>query len=165
MKSKTENITISVEQATKRLEQLCAKAEHCTSELYEKLRKWGISASDSAKIMERLQENRFVDDFRFTQAFVNDKIRFSRWGQRKILAALYAKHIDTEIIREVLGSIEKDEIESNLNTLISAKMRTMKEENPRERKMKLLRFGISRGYSYDDVVAAIRRCLSHESED
>ena len=70
--------------ALRRLETLCARSEHSEGELLDKMRRWGLSDEEQARIMEKLVKTRFVDDERFTEAFIHDKIVFNGWGRRKI---------------------------------------------------------------------------------
>ena len=79
---------ISPEKAKVRLEELCARSEQCTGDAYKKLQTWGIARSDAETIVKSLVDRRFIDDERFCHAFVRDKMRFARWGRRKIKAAL-----------------------------------------------------------------------------
>ena len=133
--------------ATTRLENLCARAEHCESELAEKLRRWGIGASESAEIISGLRKHHFVDNARFARAFVRDKYRFARWGRMKIRMALAAKRISKEIVDEALEEIDEDIYTENLRHIIAAKARSLGEETSSyEGRTKIYRFAISRGY-------------------
>ena len=149
---------ISPETAKARLEALCARSEQCSYELRQKLNRWGLSTHDAEKIITHLIANRYVDDNRFTRAFVNDKIRFERWGQRKVWMALRQKGIPEETIRENLEELDEEQIYDNLKHLLSKKRKTIKDTDPRKIREKLLRFGLSRGYTYDQLA----RVLSSE---
>ena len=70
--------------ALRRLETLCARSEHSEGELLDKMRRWGLSDEEQTRIMEKLVKTHFVDDERFTEAFIHDKIVFNGWGRRKI---------------------------------------------------------------------------------
>ena len=83
--------------ALRRLETLCARSEHSEGELLDKMRRWGLSDEEQARIMEKLVKTRFVDDERFTEAFIHDKIVFNGWGRRKIEQGLWAKHVDEAV--------------------------------------------------------------------
>ena len=76
---------------------LCAQAEHCQYEMLEKMRKWEIPEEGQARVMERLVKERYVDDERFARAFVKDKIRYNKWGRRKVDQALWQKRIHEDI--------------------------------------------------------------------
>ena len=40
-------------QALKKLADLCAKGEHCSGEMLEKMRRWGLAEDAQARIMEK----------------------------------------------------------------------------------------------------------------
>lgn len=143
------------EEALDRMQFLCSKAEHCEYEIREKLFKLKIDSADIEKIIEILKQQRYVDNRRYVSAFVNDKIKFDRWGPRKVAQALFLKKIDAETIREVLEEIPDPLIEENLKHLISARCRDVSELT-REGKLKLLRFAINRGYDYAMSVKVIK---------
>lgn len=147
---------ISAEQAQARLENLCARAEHCSFEIEQKLRKWGIDESNSCRILENLKVHKFIDDKRYAAAFVNDKVKFARWGKQKIISALYAKKIDRSIILDVIDNIEEDEIELNLIEILRQKSKTITDVKTFQGRTKLFRFAISRGYSSEMISRIIR---------
>ena len=61
-----------------RLTTLCSQAEHCSWEMTEKMRKWGIDEAAQARIMAYLLKERFVDDTRYCRAFVREKIKYNK---------------------------------------------------------------------------------------
>ena len=91
------------------LAQLCARAEHCQYEMVEKMRRWEMSDEAQARVMERLVKERYVDDERYARAFVRDKIRYNKWGRRKVEQALWMKHIDDSIRQQVLNEVDDEE--------------------------------------------------------
>lgn len=138
---------IGPDAALARLEDLCARAEHCESELSDKLRRWGVGAADSARIIASLRQRRYVDDARFARAYVRDKYRFARWGRAKIRLGLVAKRIARDTIAEALDEIEDDTYIGNLRHIIAAKRRALGEEaESYEGRTKIYRFALGRGY-------------------
>ena len=93
--------------ALRRLETLCARSEHSEGELLDKMRRWGLSDEEQARIMEKLVKTRFVDDERFTEAFIHDKIVFNGWGRRKIEQGLWAKHVDEAVYTPLLDAVDE----------------------------------------------------------
>ena len=85
------------QEALLRLSSLCSRSEHSSGEMRDKLRRWGVDSETSERVVARLVSERFVDDERFCRFFVRDKIRFDRWGRRKIEQALYAKGVCQDI--------------------------------------------------------------------
>ncbi len=146
---------ITEQEAYSRLTSLCARAEHCEQEMTEKMRRWGLSDEAQASVMARLTAGRFVDNRRYAEAFVRDKVRYSKWGPRKIQQALWQKHIPDDIIGEALQAIDFSEYVSILRPLLQQKRRTTTAKSPYELQQKLLRFAIGRGFTFDHV----RQCL------
>ena len=161
MKQKTE------QEAYLTLASLCANAEHCQWEMLEKMRKWELSEEAQARIMERLVKDRYVDDERYARAFVLDKIRYNKWGRRKVEQALWQKHIDEDIRQRVLDEVSDDEYLNILRPLLKKKEKELKAQRSRLNAknsmvtQKLLRFAVGRGFTYD----IIRQCIDSEDDD
>jgi regulatory protein len=146
---------ITEQQALNKLMTLCARSEHSSGEMLQKMRLWGLSDEAQARIMERLTNERFVDDERYTRAFVNDKIKYNQWGRRKIEQALWAKGISRDIQKSVLDEVDEEEYIKVLRPLLKSKERSISARNEFERQMKLIRFAQSRGFSMEQI----ERCL------
>lgn len=142
---------ITEQQALSRLMALCARSEHSSGEMLQKMRLWGLDEEAQARVMERLTADRYVDDERFTRAFVNDKIRYNQWGRRKIEQALCAKGVDRSVQQQVLDAVPEKEYLSVLEPLLKSKARSISGRNEFERQMKLIRFAQSRGFSMDEI--------------
>lgn len=154
MKQKTEN------DAYLTLAALCAQAEHCQYEMLEKMRRWEIPEDAQARVMAKLIKERYIDDERFAQAFVKDKIRYNKWGRRKVEQALWQKRIDEDILKRVLDEVDEDEYLSILRPLLKQKRRTIKANSDYELNQKLMRFALGRGFTFD----IIRQCVDVEDE-
>ncbi len=146
---------ITEQQALNKLMTLCARSEHSSGEMLQKMHLWGLSDEAQARIMERLTKEKFVDDERYTRAFVNDKIKYNQWGRRKIEQALWAKGISRDIQKSVLDEVDEEEYIKVLRPLLKSKERSTSARNEFERQMKLIRFAQSRGFS----MAEIEKCL------
>ena len=59
------------EQALLKLTTLCTKAEHCSQEMLDKMKKWGLEEEAIARNMEFLTQKKFIDDERFARFFIN----------------------------------------------------------------------------------------------
>lgn len=143
------------QEAFLQLASLCANAEHCQHEMLEKMRKWELTEAVQARVMARLVKERYVDDERYARAFVKDKIRYNKWGRRKVKQALWLKRIDDNIQQTVLDEISDEEYLKVLKPLLKQKSKGIKAESDYERNQKLVRFALSRGFTFD----IIRQCL------
>ena len=72
--------TKTAEQALVSLMNLCAKSEKCSADARRLMRGWGVSVADAERVLQRLVAERFIDDSRYAEAFVREKINLSGWG-------------------------------------------------------------------------------------
>ena len=149
------------QQAFAKLAALCARSEYCQHDMLEKMRQWGVGEAEQAEVMERLVSGRYVDDSRFARAFVLDKVRYNKWGRRKVEQALWAKHIDKAVASEAIDEVDDSEYVSILKPLLKQKRRSTKAASEYELTMKLIKFALSRGFTMD----IIRQCIDVEDED
>ena len=148
------------QEAFLQLAALCAQAEHCEQEMRDKLKRWGIDESAQDRIIERLIRERYIDNERYARAFVKDKIRYNKWGRRKVQQALWLKRIGKDIQQRVLDEIDDQEYLSVLRPLLKQKRRSVKAESDYELNQKLVRFALGRGFTFD----IIRQCLDVDEE-
>ena len=139
---------------------LCAQAEHCQWEMLEKMRRWEVPEEAQARVMQRLVKERYVDDERYARAFVKDKIRYNKWGRRKVDQALWQKHIDEDIRKRVLDEVDDEEYLGVLRPLLKQKRKSTKANSDYELNQKLMRFALGRGFTFD----IIRQCIDVEEE-
>ena len=153
--------SIKPENALSRLADLCARSEQCSYEVSEKLKKWGISTTDRSRILKTLKEGRYIDDFRYAAAYAADKLRFSGWGKRKIALMLRAKRIPAEHIQQVISNIDPDEYLQHAVTLLKTRCHGTSTLKSREETIKIVRFGMQRGFEYDILVKALKSIEKH----
>ena len=151
---------ITEQEAYLQLAALCAQAEHCQQEMRDKMRRWELDETVQNRIIDRLIKERYVDDERYARAFVKDKIRYNKWGRRKVQQALWQKHIDTDIQQRVLDEIDEKEYLDILRPLLKQKRKSIKAESDYELNQKLVRFALGRGFGFD----IIRQCLDVDDE-
>lgn len=154
------NNELTEQQVFQKLSALCARAEHCQWEMLEKMRQWGVDEEMQARVMERLVNGRYVDDRRYAEAFVRDKVRYNQWGRRKVEQALWLKHIDGDVARQALDAIDDDEYVSMLKPMLAQKRRTTKAQSDYELNMKLMKWAVGRGFTMD----IIHQCLTVEED-
>ena len=124
----------------------CTLCERCISEVSAKLTAWGVPFTEQQKIIARLIEEKFIDEVRYCRAFVNDKLRFNRWGRIKIIAALRDKHLPNEHISEAIESIDDDKYIEILKEVIAIKRKELKGKDDFATRQKLIRHAASRGF-------------------
>lgn len=148
------------QEAYLQLAALCAQAEHCEQEMRDKMKRWEIDEMVQNRILQRLVEERYVDNERYARAFVKDKIRYNKWGRRKVQQALWMKRIDCDIQQRVLDEIDDKEYLYVLRPLLKQKRKSIKAGSDYELNQKLVRFALGRGFTFD----IIRQCIQVDEE-
>jgi regulatory protein len=141
---------VTAQQALRRLQQLCSKSERCVSDVQKKLAAWHVAPEAWPTLVAQLQQQGFIDEDRYARAFVRDKHRLAHWGAMKIRQALQAKKIPAAAITAAMQEIDADTYQEELTRLLARKNASFKAGmSPADRKLKLLRFALSRGYEYE----------------
>lgn len=146
---------ISKEVALGKAASLCSGSEHCTSQIREKLSSWGVSEEDANDIINRLVEEKFIDNSRFSRAYCHDKFCYSHWGRVKIRQMLRSLRLSDEEIAEGMTAIPEEAYSETLSGALLAKDRTLKDTDTCQRKGKLVRHLLSRGFEMDLILDAV----------
>ena len=148
------------QEAYLQLAALCAQAEHCRQEMRDKMRRWEMAPEAHERVIALLVKERYIDDERYARAFVKDKVRYNKWGRRKVQQGLWMKRIDDDILQRVLDEVDDEEYLAVLKPLLKQEAKSIKAESDYELNQKLVRFAFGRGFTYD----IIRQCLDVDEE-
>ena len=148
------------QEAYLQLAAICAQAEHCEQEMRDKMKRWAIDPDAQDRVVARLIKERYIDNERYARAFVKDKIRYNKWGRRKVMQALWMKRIDDDILHQVLDEIDDKEYIDVLIPLLKQKRKTIKAKSDYELNQKLVRFALGRGFDF----GIIRQCMDVDDE-
>ena len=153
--------TKTPEQALQSLMRMCARSERSSGDALRLMKRWGVADEDARKVLQRLQNERFIDDSRFAEAFVRDKINLSGWGAYKIKSALRAKGVSREVIESVVEPmLVETNMSERLEEMMQRKLRTLKYNSPYEAKTKLIRFAASRGYDMEQAIDCASKVIN-----
>ena len=141
-----------------RLRGLCSRREYCYADVLRKAKDALDGDVQAAKeVADELVADRYVDDHRYASAYARDKSAIQGWGEVKIRYMLSAKGVPRDVIDKALQEIDQNKADSRLEKLLHAKLKSLKDD-PQVR-LKLLRFALGRGYSYDEVNSLINTLL------
>lgn len=105
-----------------KLARYCAYQERCRQDVRLKLAGLGVrGAAETARWMERLEAEGFLDENRFARAYCRGKFRQNRWGRRKIIMGLRAKGISAGDVADGLSEIDAGDYESTGRAVLRAK--------------------------------------------
>ena len=148
--------TISESKALSRMANLCARREYCVFDIETKLKRYNLDKETIKKIITRLIKEKYIDEVRYTRGFIKDKLRFNRWGKTKIEFALRQKRVPEDIVAEAFLEYTDEELNNSLQDLLQAKWKTIKGDSDYEKRNKLIRFGLSKGFDMNNILKCIK---------
>ncbi|MFN8277205.1 MAG: RecX family transcriptional regulator [Chitinophagales bacterium] len=141
-----------------KLQHFCEYAERCEHDVVQKCYRLKIPRLEHAAYIAALRRNNFLNEARFIQHFVYSRSTYKKWGAAKIKAALAAKGIRGPAVQPYLDELEPEATQEQANAVAAKKWPGIKGEL-RERKLKLLRFLIGRGYDMGTAKKAVEQAL------
>lgn len=135
--------------------EILSRRDHAVDELRRKLSSYGFRTEEIEPAIARAQSHRFVDDSRFAGYFIEERLRRG-WGRRRIEAELVRKGVDLEAVPGYPERYFSEE-----DDLARARAALERKTVPSERAFeKLVRFLVSRGFSYGIASDAVRDRLA-----
>ena len=150
----------SAEEALSSLMRLCARAERSSGDAMRLMIRWQVPSEERHKVLQELIAERFIDDRRYAEAFVREKINLSAWGEYKIKAALRNKGISEDVINSVLAEVDSLHNVERLRERLTRKLRSLKADTPYQLKTKLIRHGLSLGFPTDVVIECVEKLMN-----
>ena len=138
-----------------KLSNFCAYQERCASDVKEKLRKLKVEKEDFGIYLEKLKEDDFLNEDRYAKYFVSGHVK-KKWGKTKIKSALSGKRIDSSLIKKYLDDMDEENYDEQIKIVAEKKWNTIKAKTPRDKKTKMLRFLLSKGYEMGKALVAIK---------
>lgn len=151
--------------ALNRIAAYCSKAERCEWDVRRKLKVWELEDDEVLRIVKRLKDERFLSDERFCRSFINDKMRFNKWGKTKIIFELRKRDISSTIYQAILDDFEDESFDEQLESILKTKLKTLKGKDDYDRRNKLIRFALGRGFSMDAVLKTVSKLLKTDCDD
>lgn len=147
------------------LARYCSQAERCVFDVRKKLQSEDLSKEEKQHIIDRLLQEKFIDEKRFSRSFVHDKFKLNGWGRIKIGYELNSRGIKPDDYYEAIESIDEDEYLTVLTDLLTKKKRTVKGHSPQDIFQKLLRFAASRGFETPLTIKVLQKLLPNRYDD
>ena len=136
----------SMEEGLAKLQRYCAYQDRCHKEVREKLMDLGFFGDEMGEIIVALIEEKFLDEERFARSFVRGKHQVKKWGRIKIEQELKKKDIRGYCLKKGFEEIEEEQYMETLENIILKKDKLVKAKNDYERRNKLAKFAMTKGY-------------------
>lgn len=127
---------------------LIARRMRSRWELEEYLKRKDYDQEIIEKIINKLSEKSYVDDFKFASAWVRTRRLLKPTSKRRLTQELRQKRVDNEAIEKALEEDEADEREV-LRGLVARKAKRYPD------KIKFMQYLARQGYNYDDIKSVL----------
>lgn len=107
------------------------------------------------EVIDKLIDYKYLDDDRFTKAFIKDKLNFTNWGDYKIKNELKRLGVNEEIIYNNMTSIDDNIFYERINKIIDKDISTNKKYSGIKLKKKIYNHLLTLGYSKEKVISII----------
>lgn len=107
------------------------------------------------EVIDKLINYKYLDDDRFTKAFIKDKLNFTNWGDYKIKNELKRLGVIEEIIYNNMTSIDDNIYYERINKIIDKDISTNKKYGGIKLKNKIYNHLLTLGYSKEKVISII----------
>ncbi len=153
------------EQILNKAMKYCARYESSEWQVLNKMMQWGSLPSDRERKIKILKEQSFVDDVRFADAFVKDKLKFKGWGKKKIQVHLQAKGVSKSIILSALNNLDDVEYVQKAIDLAKRKLELLKtKKDASSKEAKLFRYLLQKGFGVEVVYQCLEQLTALKNE-
>jgi len=155
-----EETKLTPDEALQRLMKICSTREMCSYDMKKKMLLWSIEVQEQDKIIKYLAKEKFYSDKRYSEAFINDRIKFQKWGRVKIKHALSAKQIPEYIIDDLLEETDEENYFENLEEILRRKLRSVGPvKSIQEKKARLYRFAAGKGFESELIYKVLNKLI------
>ncbi len=135
----------------------CGYQERTEKEVQEKLRAWGVAQKEEeVRIIQALQEDNFLNEERYVEAFIRGKFLGKQWGKRKMFDVLTKKGVDSVLIQKGLATIETTDYLQHLRYVANRKKQSLAEASSIQGMQKLTNYLLQKGYEPDLVTQTVQ---------
>lgn len=138
----------------------CDKAERCHWDVRKKLIEWGVAFVEREQLIVYLIGLDLLNEERYAKAFVHDKFTFNKWGVKKIEQNLKSKGVSERNIRDAMREINPTEYSEIVRDIIQKKEPQYKGLQLYQKKIKLTRFLMTKGFEQDLVRKELEKYYS-----
>ena len=130
----------------------CVYQDRSHQEVEQKLKEFLLSPEAKEEIILYLIKENYLNEERFAKSFTRGKFYIKKWGKNKIKQQLRIKGISDKLIVKSFSEIDERDYQDTIRDFIEKLLPTYKGLKDYQRKQKLIKFLMSKGYEYEEIV-------------
>ena len=121
-------------------------------EIKDYLKRKNVDDDDIEYIVSKLETNKYLDDNYFCECFIKDKLKFTNWGEVKIIYELKKHNISSTIIDNNKYLMNKEILTDKIDRIITKQIKSNHKLDNAKLRNKLYNHLINAGYTSSLVV-------------
>lgn len=131
----------------------------------DRLHRRGFSATATETVIEKLKQQKYLDDHDFVRMWINERVASKKWGKIKIRSELVSKGVDREIINTELSRYSDQEEKELALNLARKKYLESRNLDPMTRRRRLCQFLNRHGFDSSTIREIAREVASDNNEN
>jgi len=152
-------MSLSKEEALKKLQRYCAYQDRCHSEVLRKLNSLGVWGEWAEEIKAELVRENFLNEERFARSYARGKFRMKAWGKVRIIRELEKRHISDYCIRAALSEIDAEDYLESLKSVLQKKRESIGDVDAFAAYKKLTEHALRKGYEKALITPLVKELL------
>lgn len=133
----------------------CVYQDRCHAEVEQKMKEFLLIEEAKEEIMLYLLKENYLNEERFTRSYIRGKFYIKHWGRNKIKMNLKQKQISEKLINSCFNEIDETDYETILRKTYEDYYSKQKGLKEYQRKAKTVKYLLSRGFEYDEILHLI----------
>lgn len=133
-------------------------------EVLKKLQSYGISSDEAIVIIQRLEDENYLNDDKYLDAYINDQVKLKIVGYNKILFNLKQMGFEEKQITSYLDLIDQKIWQEKINQYCQKKMKTNHKYSELMLKQKLVQELLNLGFWKEDIDLVLQSLIFEDTE-
>jgi len=133
----------------------CVYQDRCHAEVEQKMREFVLIPEAKEEIILYLLRENYLNEERFTRSYIRGKFNIKHWGKNKIKMHLKQKGITEKLITRSFDEIDDDDYLKIIEKLYENHFSKQKGLQVYQKKSKTIKYLLSRGFEYDEILQVI----------
>lgn len=131
----------------------CVYQDRSHFEVEQKMKEFLLIPEAKEEILMFLIKENFLNEERFAKSYARGKFYIKKWGKNKIRLSLLQKGISDRLIKKSFEEIDDEDYKKTISELINKTLPTYKGLQEYQKKQKIIKFLISKGFEYEMVLS------------
>ena len=151
----SEKKSFTFDEIKQKIVNYCVYQDRCHAEVEQKMREFLLIPEAKEEILLYLIKENYLNEERFARSYTRGMFYIKKWGKNKIKQQLRLKGISDKLITKSFSEIDEKDYLVAIKTILEKITPTLKGLKEYQKKQKIIKYLLSKGYEYDLIVNEI----------